>query len=179
MTKNSFDHTDIARSGQGTLFPGHKPRLPVKQMLMLDGISDIRDTGGKYNKGYIHAEMDVRPDLWFFDCHFVGDPVMPGCLGLDGMWQLTGFFLSWQGHDGYARALGAGEIKFFGQILRHNKQITYTIDIKRVIVRKNTMGLCVADGAISVDNKPIYSAQDLKVGVFPLENIPDASGTPS
>jgi 3-hydroxyacyl-[acyl-carrier protein] dehydratase/trans-2-decenoyl-[acyl-carrier protein] isomerase len=133
-------------------------------MLMLDRIMRITDEGGDYGKGEILAELDIHPDLWFFDCHFPGDPVMPGCLGLDAMWQLVGFFLAWIGNPGHGRALGVGEVKFTGQVLPHAKQVTYQIDIKRVITRKLVLG--VADGVMKVDGRTIYTAKDLRVGLF-------------
>jgi 3-hydroxyacyl-[acyl-carrier protein] dehydratase/trans-2-decenoyl-[acyl-carrier protein] isomerase len=133
-------------------------------MLMLDRISDINSDGGKAGKGIIMAELDIHPDLWFFDCHFPGDPVMPGCLGLDAMWQLVGFFLGWRGNPGRGRALGSGEVKFTGQILPSSKLVTYKIEMKRVIERKLVMG--IADGSVSVDGREIYTATDLRVGLF-------------
>jgi 3-hydroxyacyl-[acyl-carrier protein] dehydratase/trans-2-decenoyl-[acyl-carrier protein] isomerase len=131
---------------------------------MFDRIARIGDSGGKYGKGEIIAELDIRPDLWFFDCHFQGDPVMPGCLGLDAMWQLVGFFLGWAGGPGHGRALGAGEVKFTGQVTPDKKLVTYRLDIKRVIMRKLIMG--IADAAMDVDGKEIYTAKDLRVGLF-------------
>jgi 3-hydroxyacyl-[acyl-carrier protein] dehydratase/trans-2-decenoyl-[acyl-carrier protein] isomerase len=131
---------------------------------MLDRISDINSDGGKAGKGIIMAELDIHPDLWFFDCHFPGDPVMPGCLGLDAMWQLVGFFLGWRGNPGRGRALGSGEVKFTGQILPSSKLVTYKIEMKRVIERKLVMG--IADGSVSVDGREIYTATDLRVGLF-------------
>ena len=133
-------------------------------MLMLDRIIEMNDNGGQYNKGYIEAELDINPDLWFFKCHFKNDPVMPGCLGLDAMWQLVGFYLGWLGGKGKGRALGVGEVKFAGQILPTSKKVTYKIHFKRVINRKLVMG--IADGEVSVDGKVIYNATDLKVGLF-------------
>jgi 3-hydroxyacyl-[acyl-carrier protein] dehydratase/trans-2-decenoyl-[acyl-carrier protein] isomerase len=133
-------------------------------MLMLDRIAEINSDGGKAGKGLILAELDIHPDLWFFDCHFPGDPVMPGCLGLDAMWQLVGFFLGWRGNPGRGRALGSGEVKFTGQILPTSKRVTYKIEMKRVIERKLVMG--IADGSVSVDGREIYTATDLRVGLF-------------
>jgi 3-hydroxyacyl-[acyl-carrier protein] dehydratase/trans-2-decenoyl-[acyl-carrier protein] isomerase len=132
--------------------------------LMLDRIAEINSDGGKAGKGLILAELDIHPDLWFFDCHFPGDPVMPGCLGLDAMWQLVGFFLGWRGNPGRGRALGSGEVKFTGQILPTSKRVTYKIEMKRVIERKLVMG--IADGSVSVDGREIYTATDLRVGLF-------------
>ena len=136
----------------------------IDQMLMLDRITHISSEGGQHGKGQIVAELDINPDLWFFKCHFHGDPVMPGCLGLDAMWQLLGFFLGWRGNPGRGRALGAGEIKFTGQILPTASSVVYNIDVKRVIERKLVMG--IADGTIEVDGREIYTAKDLRVGLF-------------
>ena len=143
--------------------PGNA-QLPTPNMLMIDRIAKIADQGGEYGKGEILAELDINPDLWFFDCHFPGDPVMPGCLGLDAMWQLVGFFLAWIGNPGHGRALGVGEVKFTGQVLPSAKMVSYHIDIKRVISRKLVLG--VADGAMRVDGREIYTAKDLRVGLF-------------
>ena len=139
-------------------------QLPAPPMLMFDRITEVNTTGGSFEKGEIVAEMDVNPELWFFKCHFLGDPIMPGCLGLDAMWQLLGFFLGWKGGLGKGRALGAGEVKFSGQVLPTSKRITYNIDLKRVIMRKLVMG--IADASMSVDGRLIYQANDLKVGLF-------------
>ena len=133
-------------------------------MLMMDRITHINETGGEFGKGEIIAELDIIPDLWFFDCHFQGDPVMPGCLGLDAMWQLVGFYLGWLGNPGRGRALGCGEVKFTGQILPTNQKVTYHLHLKRVITRKLVMG--IADGTVSVDGREIYTAKDLRVGLF-------------
>lgn len=143
--------------------PGNA-QLPLPPMLMIDRIVSISNSNGKYGKGEIIAELDVRPDLWFFDCHFEGDPVMPGCLGLDAMWQLVGFYLGWAGSPGRGRALGAGEVKFTGQVTPKNKLVTYRIDMKRVIQRKLNMG--IADGTMAVDGREIYFASSLRVGLF-------------
>jgi 3-hydroxyacyl-[acyl-carrier protein] dehydratase/trans-2-decenoyl-[acyl-carrier protein] isomerase len=139
-------------------------RLPVGNMLMMDRITSITADGGEHGKGEVIAELDINPDLWFFDCHFPTDPVMPGCLGLDAMWQLVGFFLGWKGNLGKGRALGSGEVKFFGQVLPTAKKVSYKITIKRLIERKLVMG--IADASMYVDGKEIYSATDLKVGLF-------------
>jgi 3-hydroxyacyl-[acyl-carrier protein] dehydratase / trans-2-decenoyl-[acyl-carrier protein] isomerase len=133
-------------------------------MLMFDRIARIAEKGGAYGKGEVVAEFDVRPDLWFFDCHFRGDPVMPGCLGVDAMWQLVGFYLGWMGGPGRGRALGCGEVKFSGQVLPTSKTVTYRIDMKRVILRKLVMG--IADAAMDVDGREIYAGKDLRVGLF-------------
>jgi 3-hydroxyacyl-[acyl-carrier protein] dehydratase/trans-2-decenoyl-[acyl-carrier protein] isomerase len=162
--QNSFTKEELVACGHGELFGEGNARLPVDNMLMLDRITSITVDGGKYGKGQIVAELDINPDLWFFECHFPTDPVMPGCLGLDAMWQLVGFFLGWKGNPGRGRALGSGEVKFFGQLLPTAKKVTYTIDLKRVIERKLVMG--IADGSLSVDGKEIYTATDLRVGLF-------------
>lgn len=133
-------------------------------MLMFDRITRISDEGGAYGKGYVEAELDIHPDLWFFQCHFIGDPVMPGCLGLDAMWQLVGFYLAWIGGGGKGRALGVGEVKFTGQVLPRASKVTYQVDMKRVITRKLVLG--IADGIVSVDGREIYTARDLRVGLF-------------
>lgn len=164
MKRHSYDREDLIASGEGELFGLGRPQLPAPSMLMMDRITQITDEGGLYNNGFISAELDITPDLWFFDCHFKGDPVMPGCLGLDAMWQLVGFFLGWSGGEGKGRALGVGEVKFTGQILPTAKKVTYDIQLKRVINRKLVMGL--ADGRVLVDGKEIYVAKDLKVGLF-------------
>ncbi len=165
MTRqNSFDRDELLRCGHGEMFGPGNAQLPTPNMLMLDRIVRITDDGGAYGKGEILAELDINPDLWFFDCHFPGDPVMPGCLGLDAMWQLVGFYLAWIGNPGHGRALGVGEVKFTGQVLPSAKQVTYHIDIKRVITRKLVLG--VADGVMKVDGREIYTAKDLRVGLF-------------
>jgi 3-hydroxyacyl-[acyl-carrier protein] dehydratase/trans-2-decenoyl-[acyl-carrier protein] isomerase len=152
----------------GKLFGPGNAQLPIDNMLMLDRITKITKDGGLYGKGEIIAELDVHPDLWFFHCHFPGDPVMPGCLGLDAMWQLVGFFLGWKGNPGRGRALGAGEIKFTDQVLPSAKLVTYHLHLKRVIERKLVMG--IADGSVFVDGKEIYTASDLRVGLFQAES---------
>lgn len=162
--KSSYTRDELLECGQGKLFGPGNAQLPAPNMLMLDRISEITIDGGEYGKGKIIAELDITPDLWFFDCHFPGDPVMPGCLGLDAMWQLVGFFLGWKGNAGKGRALGSGEVKFTGQILPTAKKVTYEINIKRAIERKLVMG--IADGKVSVDGRDIYFAKDLKVGLF-------------
>ena len=133
-------------------------------MLMLDRITSITEDGGEFGKGQMIAELDINPDLWFFKCHFETDPVMPGCLGVDAMWQLIGFYLGWKGGPGHGRALGAGEVKFFGQVLPNAKKVTYRVNIKRLIMRKLVMG--IADATMEVDGREIYSAKDLRVGLF-------------
>jgi 3-hydroxyacyl-[acyl-carrier protein] dehydratase/trans-2-decenoyl-[acyl-carrier protein] isomerase len=162
--KSSFSKDELVACGAGEMFGPGNAQLPLDNMLMMDRVTHISSEGGKYGKGEIIAELDITPDLWFFDCHFRGDPVMPGCLGLDAMWQLVGFFLGWRGNPGRGRALGAGEIKFTGQILPTASTVVYTIDVKRVIERKLVMG--IADGTVAVDGKEIYFAKDLRVGLF-------------
>ena len=162
--KNSFTKEELVDCGQGRLFGPGNARLPIDNMLMIDRISHISSEGGLFNKGEIIAELDINPELWFFDCHFPTDPVMPGCLGLDAMWQLVGFFLGWRGNLGRGRALGCGEVKFTGEILPTSSQVVYNINIKRVIERKLCMG--IAEGTVSVDGKEIYTAKGLRVGLF-------------
>ncbi|MCH2556883.1 MAG: 3-hydroxyacyl-[acyl-carrier-protein] dehydratase FabA [Alcanivorax sp.] len=162
--KPSYSYEDLLACAHGELFGPGNARLPLPNMLMMDRIVHIAETGGRYGKGEIVAELDINPDLWFFQCHFESDPVMPGCLGLDATWQLLGFFLGWLGNPGRGRALGVGQVKFSGQVLPTAKKLTYRIDIKRVIARKLTMG--IADATVSVDGNDIYQADDLRVGLF-------------
>lgn len=165
MTKqSSYTKDDLLASGRGELFGEGNPQLPAPSMLMMDRIVSMTEDGGTFGKGEIIAELDITKDLWFFDCHFIGDPVMPGCLGLDAMWQLVGFYLGWVGGKGRGRALGVGELKFTGQVLPDAKKVTYKINMKRVINRKLVMGL--ADATMEVDGREIYNAKDLKVGLF-------------
>ena len=161
---SSFSYEELLECAHGRMFGPGNGRLPLPNMLMLDRITHISKKGGKYDKGEIRAELDIRPDLWFFDCHFEGDPVMPGCLGLDAMWQLVGFFLVWLDLPGRGRALGSGKVKFTGQVLPSAKLVTYQIDIKRVITRK--LNMAIADATLSVDGREIYTAEDLRVGLF-------------
>lgn len=160
----SYSYDELIECAKGQLFGAGNAQLPLPNMLMLDRILTISETGGKYGKGEIIAELDVKPDLWFFQCHFEGDPVMPGCLGLDAMWQLVGFYLGWSGGKGRGRALGCGEVKFSGQVLPTHQKITYHIHIKRVIMRKLVLG--IADAVMSVDGEAIYEGYDLRVGLF-------------
>lgn len=162
--QHSFTREELLMSGRGELYGPANAQLPLPNMLMMDRIIHISEEGGKYGKGEIIAELDITPDLWFFACHFQGDPVMPGCLGLDAMWQLVGFYLCWLGGPGKGRALGCGEVKFTGQVLPTAKKVTYKIDLKRVILRKLVMG--IADATMEVDGKKIYEATDLRVGLF-------------
>ncbi|MGY5449413.1 bifunctional 3-hydroxydecanoyl-ACP dehydratase/trans-2-decenoyl-ACP isomerase [Agarivorans sp. MS3-6] len=164
LGKTSYDRQELLDCSQGLLFGEGNSKLPAPNMLMMDRILKITHEGGEFGNGEIIAELDITPDLWFFDCHFPGDPVMPGCLGLDAMWQLVGFFLGWSGGPGKGRALGVGEVKFTGQVLPTAKKVTYKIQMKRVIMRKLVMG--IANGVVEVDGREIYSANDLKVGLF-------------
>ncbi len=162
--QHRLTYEELLKSGRGELYGPANAQLPLPPMLMMDRITLITDEGGKYGKGQIIAELDIHPDLWFFACHFQGDPVMPGCLGLDAMWQLVGFFLCWMGGPGKGRALGVGEVKFTGQVLPTAKKVTYRLDMKRLIMRKLYMG--IADATMEVDGKVIYEATDLRVGLF-------------
>ncbi len=162
--KSSYSYDELIQCGHGEMFGPENAHLPLPQMLMFDRITHISKDGGNYNKGQIIAELDIHPDMWFFGCHFEGDPVMPGCLGLDAMWQLVGFFLGWMDGPGRGRALGAGEVKFSGQVTPDKKLVTYRVDLKRVIMRRLFMG--IADASMEVDGKEIYVAKDLRVGLF-------------
>ena len=162
--QSSYNKEELIKCGHGQLFGPGNAQLPIDNMLMMDRITHIAETGGANDKGLIHAELDIDPDLWFFECHFPGDPVMPGCLGLDAMWQIVGFYLGWLGNPGHGRALGVGEVKFTGQVLPSARLVKYTIDIKRVIARKLVLG--IADGKMEVDGRVIYTAKDLRVGLF-------------
>ena len=164
MNQSSFTREELLACSRGEMFGPGNSKLPAPDMLMMDRIVEISEDGGAHGKGYIHAELDINPDLWFFQCHFIGDPVMPGCLGLDAMWQLLGFHLAWSGGPGRGRALGVGEVKFTGQILPEHKKVSYYIDMKRVIKRKLFMG--VGDGRVEGDGRESYTAKDLKVGLF-------------
>lgn len=164
FTASSYTREELLDAGHGKLFGPDAPQLPLPDMLMVDRITRIANEGGAHGKGEIIAELDIRPDLWFFDCHFETDPVMPGCLGLDAMWQLAGFYMGWAGYKGKGRALGVKEVKFTGQILPTAKKVTYRIDIRRLLALKLTM--IVADGTVEVDGREIYKAKELKVGLF-------------
>jgi 3-hydroxyacyl-[acyl-carrier protein] dehydratase/trans-2-decenoyl-[acyl-carrier protein] isomerase len=163
LRRSHFDYEDLLACGRGEMFP-EGPQLPLPPMLMFDRISEISETGGPNGKGMIRAELDVKPDLWFFPCHFKGDPVMPGCLGLDALWQMLGFFLGWLGSGGKGRALGMGEVKFTGQVMPTMKKVVYGVDLKRVMRSKLVLG--IADGWVEADGVRIYQASDLKVGLF-------------
>ena len=161
---SSYDYEALLAAGRGDLFGPANAQLPAPPMLMCDRIVTINGDGGAHGKGYVEAELDIHPDLWFFQCHFIGDPVMPGCLGLDAMWQLVGFYLGWIGGPGKGRALGVGEVKFTGQVQPHIKKVVYKIDLKRVINRRLVMG--IADGVLEADGEVIYTCQDMRVGLF-------------
>ena len=167
-SQNSYSYEELIKSSEGELFGPENAQLPAPPMLMLDRITSITVDGGAHGRGRLEAELDVNPDLWFFQCHFPGDPVMPGCLGLDAMWQLVGFWLGWSGSPGKGRALGVGEVKFTGQVTNDIKKVRYEIDIKRAIRGRLVMG--IADGLVFADDKKIYQAKDLKVGLFKPES---------
>jgi 3-hydroxyacyl-[acyl-carrier protein] dehydratase/trans-2-decenoyl-[acyl-carrier protein] isomerase len=162
--KAFYNRNELEICGLGELFGPQTARLPTGNMLMIDRVSEINNDGGEHGKGYLEAELDIHPDLWFFDCHFVSDPVMPGCLGLDALWQLCGFFLAWSGCLGKGRALGCGQVKFTGQVLPTAGKVTYKLDVKRIITRR--LNMVIADGTVSVDDRVIYTADDLRVGLF-------------
>jgi 3-hydroxyacyl-[acyl-carrier protein] dehydratase / trans-2-decenoyl-[acyl-carrier protein] isomerase len=162
--QSSFNFEEILACGRGEMFGPGNAQLPLPPMLMFDRITEISETGGEHGKGHVRAEFDIRPDLWFFPCHFHGDPVMPGCLGLDAMWQLTGFFLGWLGEPGKGRAISTGEVKFTGMVTPETKLVEYGIDFKRVLRGRLVLG--IADGWLKADGETIYKASDLRVGLF-------------
>ena len=164
MKENSFSYEKLIECGKGVLFGEGNAQLPLPPMLMFDRIININESGGTFSKGEVIAELDIKSDLWFFDCHFKNDPVMPGCLGLDAMSQLVGFYLGWLGQPGKGRALGVGEVKFTGQVLNTVKKCAYHISLKKLILRKLILG--VADGVLKADGESIYQAKDMKVGLF-------------
>lgn len=165
MTRpSSFDHEQLLACARGEMFGPGNARLPAPPMLMFDRITEISTEGGRFGKGVIRAELDIKPDHWFFGCHFIGDPVMPGCLGLDAMWQLSGFYLPWLGEPGRGRALGVGQVKFSGQVLPSARMVSYEIDIRRVM--RGKLSLVIADGRTHVDGREIYVASDMRVGLF-------------
>jgi 3-hydroxyacyl-[acyl-carrier protein] dehydratase/trans-2-decenoyl-[acyl-carrier protein] isomerase len=165
--RSSFEYEDLLACGRGELFGAGNAQLPLPPMLMFDRISEVSEQGGEFGKGFIRAELDLKPELWFFGCHFKGDPVMPGCLGLDALWQMVGFFLGWLGSPGRGRALGLGELKFSGQVLPSMRKIVYNVDFKRVMRSKLVLG--IADGWLSADGEIIYRASDLKVALVRQE----------
>jgi len=167
--KDHYNKEELLACGRGEMFGPGNAQLPVPNMLMMDRITSITRDGGLHGKGQVQAELDIDPSLWFFQCHFIGDPVMPGCLGLDAMWQLVGFYLGWSGAPGKGRALGVGEVKFTGQVTPKIKKVEYRIDLKRVIIRKLVIG--VGDGIMLADGKPIYEAKDLRVGLFDAKDL--------
>ncbi len=162
--RSSYDYEDLLACGRGELFGEGNAQLPLPPMLMFDRISKIEEEGGTHGRGIIVAEFDIKPDLWFFPCHFKGDPVMPGCLGLDALWQMLGFFLGWLGAPGKGRALSVGEVKFSGMVEPTVTKLEYVVELKRVIRRRFTLG--TGDGLLKADGEPIYSASDLRVGLF-------------
>ena len=165
MRQNSFSYDQLIDCAKGVLFGKGNAQLPMPPMLMIDRIVNINENGGEFSKGEIIAELDIKSNLWFFDCHFKGDPVMPGCLGLDAMWQLVGFYLGWLGNPGRGRALGVNSVKFTGEVLKNIKMATYIIDMKRILIKEGTtVGL--ANGVLLADDKKIYAAENLKVGLF-------------
>ena len=165
MQKNSYSYEELIDCGKGKLFGKGNAKLPLPPMLMFDRITEIKENEGVFKKGFIKAELDIKDDLWFFDCHFKDDSVMPGCLGLDAMWQLVGFYLGWLGNPGKGRALGVNAVKFTGEVLKNVKIATYEIDMKRILIKEGTtVGL--ANGILKADGKKIYNTENLKVGLF-------------
>lgn len=167
--QSSYSYEELLQSGRGELFGPGNAQLPTPPMLMMDRITEISMEGGPFGKGHVIGEFDIHPDLWFFQCHFPGDPVMPGCLGLDAMWQAVGYWLGWSGSAGKGRALGVGEVKFTGQITPDTKLVRYEIDMKKV--KRGRLVLGIADGRVFVDDRRVYTAQDMKVGLFRPEEL--------
>ena len=167
--KDHYSREELLACGRGEMFGPGNAQLPVPPMLMFDRITRITDNGGAHDKGQVIAELDIQPDLWFFGCHFINDPVMPGCLGLDAMWQLVGYFLGWSGAPGKGRALGVGEVRFTGQVTPKVKKVVYRIDLKRVIMRRLVLG--IGDGVMEADGKVIYEAKDLRVGLYDPKDL--------
>ena len=172
--RSSYEYEDLLACGRGELFGPGNAQLPLPPMLMFDRISQVSETGGENGKGVIQAELAIKPDLWFFACHFKGDPVMPGCLGIDALWQMLGFYLGWLGAPGSGRALGLGEVKLSGQVQPSVKNVVYNVDIKRVMRSKLVLG--IADGWMSADGEIIYRVKDMKVGLFQQDAAPQAAG---
>lgn len=168
MNQSSFTHDELLAHAHGRLFAHSEGRLPLPNMLMFDRITHIASDGGTYGKGLVKAELDIRPDLWFFGCHFEGDPVMPGCLGLDALWQLTGFFLTWLDEPGRGRALSVDKVRFSGQILPTSRLVSYVVSVKRII--RSKLAIVICDGNVSVDGREIYTAKSLRVGLFTTTN---------
>jgi 3-hydroxyacyl-[acyl-carrier protein] dehydratase / trans-2-decenoyl-[acyl-carrier protein] isomerase len=162
--KSSYSHEELLTCARGEMFGPGNAQLPAPPMLMVDRITEIKETGGEHDKGCIRAEFDIKPDLWFFPCHFIGDPVMPGCLGLDALWQLTGFFLGWLGEPGKGRAISTGEVKFKGMVTPETRLVEYGIDFKRVMRGRLVLG--IADGWVKADGETVFLAKDLRVGLF-------------
>lgn len=162
--KNAFGYEDLLACGRGELFGPGNAQLPAPPMLMFDRITEIQEEGGEFGKGFIRAELDINPDLWFFACHFIGDPVMPGCLGLDALWQMSGFFLGWLGEPGKGRAISTGEVKFTGMVTPSVRKVVYGVDFKRVM--RGRLVLSIGDGWLQADGETIYKASDLRVGLF-------------
>jgi len=165
--KSSYDYEDLLACARGELFGPGNAQLPAPPMLMFDRITSVSEEGGEYGKGFIRAELDIRPDLWFFPCHFIGDPVMPGCLGLDALWQMTGFFLGWLGEPGKGRAISTGEVKFSGMVTPETRLVEYGVDFKRVMRGRLVLG--TADGGLKADGETIYKASELRVGLVRQE----------
>jgi len=165
MQKNSYSYDELIECGKGNLFGAGNAKLPLPPMLMFDRITEINQNLGGFKKGYVKAELDINEELWFFNCHFKDDPVMPGCLGLDAMWQLVGFYLGWTGEPGKGRALGVNSVKFTGEVLKNVKMAMYEINIKRILKKEGTV-VGLANGMLYADGKKIYTAENLKVGLF-------------